>query len=98
MRKIAPPSLLYPGLFQDLHASGFWPDGKQISDAIPLASPKEILTVYAHKKDEKGFDISLFFETYFLPNPSRTTIFKKQSWQPYQQRHPYDRFAPNPIG
>lgn len=76
MRKIAPPSLLYPGLFQDLHASGFWPDGKQISDAIPLASPKEILTAYAHKKDEKGFDIRLFFETYFLPNPSRTTTFK----------------------
>ena len=76
MRGALPPSFIYPELFQALHASGYWPDGKQLSDALPLAAPSEILACYEQEKNSENFDIKAFFYRFFKPNPSRTTTFQ----------------------
>ena len=50
-------------LFTDLHASGLWLDGKELSDAVTIESPEEILTTYRKQKSNKNFDLKKFFET-----------------------------------
>ena len=80
-----PPEEVFEELFVDLHASKLWDDGKMISDAIPLAKSKEILTQYRVEKKRDGFDLKNFFERYFQPNPSRTSEFKSDTSRPVQE-------------
>ena len=76
MKNLISPEEQYGPLFLALHASRLWSDGKMLSDALPLASPEEINAAYAEQKDTPAFDLKAFFETYFRPNPSRSTTFK----------------------
>ncbi|WP_422356151.1 alpha,alpha-trehalase TreF [Roseivirga pacifica] len=60
-------------LFTDLHASGLWKDGKEISDAISYESPDKILKTYRKLKVQPNFDLKEFYNEYFLklaPNDS----------------------------
>ena len=76
MKSFISPEEQYGPLFLALHASRLWSDGKLLSDALPLRSPETINAAYAQQKDTPGFDLKAFFETYFRPNPSRSTTFK----------------------
>ncbi len=58
-------------LFIDLHASGCWKDGKEISDAIIKGSPDEVLSAYRNEKEKSGFDIESFFTKHFAKAPTR---------------------------
>lgn len=58
-------------LFVDLHASGCWKDGKEISDAIIKGSPDKVLIEYRSEKDKAGFDIQAFFAQHFAKAPTR---------------------------
>ncbi|MEM6963541.1 MAG: alpha,alpha-trehalase TreF [Bacteroidota bacterium] len=71
-----PPNKIFLELFTDLHQSGIWADGKIISDAIPLAAPKEILTKYREEKNKEGFDLETFFRQNFFSNPNFSRDFK----------------------
>jgi len=53
------------GLFQDLHASKLFDDGKTIADAVLKDTPTNILAAYAKQKDQKGFDLMAFYNQYF---------------------------------
>ncbi len=66
---------IYGRLFEELHLSGIWKDGKQISDAIPLHSPKVILEEYKKEKDAPNFDLNSFFNNHFrLQKPQDSTF------------------------
>lgn len=58
-------------LFVDLHASGLWEDGKEISDAIIKASPNKVLSKYRSEKESTGFDLKAFFNQHFAKAPTR---------------------------
>lgn len=79
MHTHTPPEQVFGVLFSDLHASGLWPDGKTIADAIPLKSPEEIMAAYAAQKNTIGFNIKTFFHQFFRENPSRSTTFKSNT-------------------
>ena len=76
MKNNLPPSRIFPALFETLHASGLWPDGKMLSDAVPLATPDEIVSAFQEEKQQVDFDLKAFFERYFQPNPSRSVDFE----------------------
>ena len=76
---IKAPDQVFEKLFIDLHASKLWPDGKTISDALPLASPEVILAAYRDKRKAHDFDLMAFFNHYFKPNSSRSTAFKSDT-------------------
>ena len=59
------PDQIYKNLFQALHLSGIWSDGKAIADAIALFPPEEIVADYEKQKDLPHFDLQRFFELHF---------------------------------
>ncbi|MBO6659110.1 MAG: alpha,alpha-trehalase TreF [Roseivirga sp.] len=71
-------------LFTDLHASGLWLDGKELSDAVTIESPEEILTTYRKQKSNKNFDLKKFFETYFYPAPTREVNYQSDTSKPVE--------------
>lgn len=83
-KSFPPPSKIFPDLFHDLHASGLWPDGKVLSDALPLASPREIMTAYKIEKKNGQGDWQGFFNRFFQLNVSRTTHFQSDLSSPVE--------------
>ena len=71
-------------LFTDLHASGLWEDGKEISDAITHERPDKVLALYRAEKDSPGFDIRLFFNTHFHKAPSREVNYQSDTEAPVE--------------
>ena len=72
-------------LFTDLHASGLWHDGKEISDAITLDEPDKILNIYREKKALPGFDLKKFFDTYFDKAPTLDVNYESDTSQPIEE-------------
>lgn len=85
MKKFTTPEEEFGALFVALHASKLWPDGKMLSDAIPLAPPEKINAAYAEEKDKEKFDLKLFFEKYFRLNLSRSTTFQSDINRPIEE-------------
>jgi len=71
-------------LFTDLHASGLFPDGKEISDAICREEPAQILAAYRSEKDEAGFDLKAFYKQHFSVAPTRETNYVSDTEAPVQ--------------
>lgn len=71
-------------LFTDLHASGLFPDGKEISDAICTENPEHILATYRVEKDQAGFDLKAFYDRYFSVAPARETNYVSDTNAPVQ--------------
>jgi len=71
-------------LFVDLHASGLWKDGKEISDAITKTKPSEILSAYRSEKTQPDFDIKAFFERFFSKAPSRVVNYQSDTSAPVE--------------
>lgn len=71
-----PPEESFKELFVDLHLSKVLTDDKKISDAIPLAKPAEILKLYRTHKNDKGFDLKLFFDQHFQLTETPTSGFQ----------------------
>jgi alpha,alpha-trehalase len=65
------PSELYPGLFERVQLERVYEDGKTFVDAVPRASPAEILADYARERGEPGFDLGDFVASRFaIPAPA----------------------------
>ena len=69
------PDQIFGQLFYDLHTSGLWPDGKVISDAIPITKVDEIIEKYDVQKELDDFDLRIFFEQHFRYNTIPTSDF-----------------------
>ena len=79
MGKFSTPSEIFGDLFKDLHKSGFWSDGKAISDAIPLTNPQAILKKYKKEKGKKGFKLKAFAKKHFKFQKAGNTNFKSDT-------------------
>ena len=66
-------------LFQALHASDIFPDGKTISDSDLIAPPEEVLATYHQQKDHPDFDLKNFFDRYFLPKKTATSDYRSDT-------------------
>lgn len=75
----------YQELFTDLHASGHWHDGKQISDVVSDKSPADILALYRAQKEHKDFDLKDFFEQHFRKAPTREVNYQCDKTKPVQE-------------
>lgn len=73
------PEQLFEELFEDLHMSGLWDDGKFISDAIPKYKPEIILDKYRKHKGDEGFDLKVFFEENFNPDENASANFSSDT-------------------
>lgn len=71
-------------LFVDLHASGHWKDGKEISDAVTHTKPTEILSEYRVQKTQADFDIKRFFEHFFEQAPTREVNYISDTSAPVE--------------
>ena len=72
-------------VFVALHESGYFKDGKEISDAVLKSEPKQILEAYQEEKDQPNFDLMAFFHTHFdnskkqgIPYQSDTNLSVKE--------------------
>ncbi|WP_420385687.1 alpha,alpha-trehalase TreF [Roseivirga sp.] len=72
-------------LFTDLHASGLWHDGKEISDAIAIDEPEDILKAYREQKGVEGFDLKKFFNHYFDQAPTREVNYQSDTTKPVEE-------------
>jgi alpha,alpha-trehalase len=79
------PDIIFEDLFEDLHLSGQWKDGKLISDAIPRRKPAEILDDYHDQCDAPDFDIGQFFEANFSFDDSPTSNYKSDTDLPIEE-------------
>ena len=75
MKSVKTPLALFGDLFEALHASNIWEDGKMISDAIPLFPAEEILEKYRTEKDNNNFQLKEFFEANFKAPSSTDSQF-----------------------
>jgi alpha,alpha-trehalase len=62
---LSPPDLLFGPLFSDVQRAKIYPDQKIFADAVPKAKPTEILAEYQRQKNQPGFDLKHFADTYF---------------------------------
>ncbi|MBO3698269.1 alpha,alpha-trehalase TreF [Roseivirga sp. E12] len=60
-------------LFTDLHASGLWEDGKEISDALLKEGAAQVLSAYRNQKDDANFGLKEFFNNHFSKASSSET-------------------------
>lgn len=72
-------------LFDDLHKSGLWPDGKTISDAVTLDAPAVVLDHYREEKKGKNFDIKDFFYRHFDEAPTLAHTYESDSSLPIEE-------------
>jgi alpha,alpha-trehalase len=78
------PDDIFQELFTDLHKSGIWHDGKIISDAIPKASPSDILQTYRSQKGMSDFDLEVFFNQYFEVQKAGSSTFQSDPSRPVE--------------
>ena len=75
MKSIKTPLELFGDLFEALHVSDLWSDGKMISDAIPLFPAVDILNNYHSQKNIPDFDLKDFFLSHFIVKAKPDTQF-----------------------
>ena len=56
-------------LFQALHASGHFADGKEISDSDLRYTPSQTLKAYNQRKLNSDFDLLAFYHQHFIRPP-----------------------------
>ena len=83
--KFLPPDQVFKELFIDQHQSGIWPDGKTISDMMPLFPPDEILLKYRKERVDAGFDLKKFTEDHFEVPSSKTSGFVSDPTRPIEE-------------
>lgn len=72
-------------LFTDLHASGLWQDGKEISDAVTIEEPEKILEIYRKEKVKNSFDLKSFYNKYFFTAPTREVDYSSDTTKPVEE-------------
>ncbi|RYU79261.1 alpha,alpha-trehalase TreF [Hymenobacter persicinus] len=61
----ASPRQLYPGLFEAVQLARVYPDNKTFVDAVARQPPAQVMAAYARQKDQPGFELRAFVDTYF---------------------------------
>lgn len=74
--KYESPEIIFAGLFEDLHLSGIWTDGKVITDAIPKTDPSIIMNEYELQKEQTNFNLEQFFNQYFTVTKAGESNFQ----------------------
>jgi alpha,alpha-trehalase len=64
-----PPSLLFPGLFEDVALAGLFQDSKQWPDAVPKDEPAQILARYRAEAPGSAAALRAFVEREFVTDP-----------------------------
>ncbi|HEY9116378.1 MAG TPA: alpha,alpha-trehalase TreF [Roseivirga sp.] len=85
MSKLLFPEKDFQELFTDLHSSGFWHDGKELSDAITVDGPEMILKKYREQKSQTGFDIRKFYDQHFGKAPSLSIDYESDVTRPVEE-------------
>ena len=86
MSQIKPTPLQQFGeLFEALHQSGLWPDGKVLSDSVPKSDPESILETFREERGNPDFDLENFFETQFDYPSSPTSGFEADPSRPVEE-------------
>ena len=70
------PRQLYPGLFEAVQLQRVYPDGKTFVDALPTASPPEIVAAYERLRNQPGFDLKAFVGQYFKAPVASTDLYR----------------------
>jgi alpha,alpha-trehalase len=84
MKKLIYPERDLQELFTDLHESGLFPDGKEISDAILDQSPNEVLAAYRATRGDADFDLNAFYQNYFKKAPAREVNYTSDTTKPVE--------------
>ncbi len=84
MSKLLFPEKDFEELFTDLHASGLWPDGKEISDAITVDNPEIILKKYRAQRSKPDFNLQKFYDQHFGKAQSREIEYISDTSQPVE--------------
>ena len=84
MNKLIYPEKDFQELFTDLHASGLFADGKEISDAICHEQPEVILATYRREKNQEGFDLMAFYNRFFEKAPAREVNYVSDTTAPVE--------------
>ncbi|OEK00103.1 hypothetical protein BFP97_00600 [Roseivirga sp. 4D4] len=69
-------------LFTDLHASGLWADGKEISDALLTEDPAQVLLAYRNQRENTNFELKAFFDEHFSKAVTRETNYVSNTEAP----------------
>lgn len=85
MSKLLFPEKDFQELFTDLHSSGFWHDGKELSDAITADGPEMILEKYRAQKNQPDFDIKKFYNQHFGKAPSLYIDYESDATRPVEE-------------
>lgn len=75
------PDKLYGELFEAIQLSAIFQDSKTFVDLIPRFSPQKILEDFRKEKSESNFDLKVFVENNFAPQPSLSIEFKSDKTQ-----------------
>jgi len=67
------PDVLYGDLFVAVQTQQVYPDQKTFVDAVPKADPAFIVAQYDAQKDQPGFSLTDFCNTWFIP-PADTQV------------------------
>ncbi len=84
MNKLIYPEKDFQELFTDLHESGLFPDGKEVSDAITYEEPKAILAAYREQKNEPDFNLRDFYDKNFHVAPAREVDYQSDTSKPVE--------------
>lgn len=79
------PEKIFSDLFIAFHHAQVRADGKEITDAVPVAKPSVILEAYAYEKGHPDFDLKVFFEQWFRPQESKAKDFESDTDQAVEE-------------
>ena len=85
MDKLIYPEKDFQELFTDLHESGIFPDGKEVSDAITYKDPAAILATYRDENQQDDFDLKSFYNRYFKVAPAREVNYQSDTSKPVEE-------------
>ena len=70
------PRQLYPGLFEAVQLGHVYADGKTFVDALPKAPVTTIVAAYEQQRQQPGFDLKAFANTYFQAPAAATDAYR----------------------
>jgi alpha,alpha-trehalase len=109
---LATPAELYPGLFERVQLECVYEDGKTFVDAVPRASPEQVMAEYQTVNGDPGFDLRAFVASHFRVPPTVASEYQSRAdanvethidalWtvleRPADEPQPYSSLLPLPY-
>jgi alpha,alpha-trehalase len=74
-----PPSVIYGDLFDTVQRAQVFPDSKTFADAVPKASPADIMAAWRQQKRAPDFDLGGFVARYFTVPEVRESSYRSRA-------------------